>query len=341
MDQRVKETSDGLSLHYDDICIVCSDPLPGERIGAVKEHEYENTTDFLFPVHRCKGCGLVMLYPRPTNDDLGIIYPKDYYANHFVMIDQGNAGAKKSNFLLDYFYRKSVSMLRKKLAPLLEKRGETIKILDVGCGVGNQLDMLLELFPSAETYGVEPSKLAQHKAQQRGHTTYCEKFEDANLPKSYFDLVISIHVIEHVENPAVFLSKCSEVVKDDGYVLIETPATDCLDFQWFKGGLWGGYHAPRHWYLFDSDNLGKLGRKFGLSIIECKPYCAPPFWSWTAHAVTMKFVGKKIADYLFPPIRMFYGGLHAFLVLGFFSVLERCLLLKSGKASAMWMLFKK
>src|SRR5205085_2280796 len=107
------------------------------------------------------------------------------------------------------------------------------------------------LFPKAETYGVEINEIAVNKAKEKGHTVYLSRFEDLDLPRNFFDVVISIHVIEHVERPDLFLEKCGEIAGENGVVYIETPNTDCLDFKLFKKRHWGGYHPPRHWYLFD------------------------------------------------------------------------------------------
>ena len=104
--------------------------------------------------------------------------------------------------------------------------------------------------------------------------------------------------------------------------------------------MWGGYHTPRHWYLFNMKNIEFLGKRFSLLTKVIKCYSAPIFWSWTAHNICMKFLGKKIADILFPTITIFYGGIQATIILGVFSLIEKSLLMITGKASAMYILYE-
>lgn len=48
-------------------------------------------------------------------------------------------------------------------------------------------------------------------------------------------MVYSIHVIEPVERPDIFMRKCLDLLSPDGIVaLIETPNTDSLDYKMLK-----------------------------------------------------------------------------------------------------------
>jgi 2-polyprenyl-3-methyl-5-hydroxy-6-metoxy-1,4-benzoquinol methylase len=146
------------------------------------------------------------------------------------------------------------------------------RVLDVGCGVGAQLDMFKALLPSAECYGVEIGELAVRKTRSKGHTAYHGRFEDIDLPQGYFDIVYSSHVIEHVEDPMGFLAKCSAVSSPQAIIIIETPNTDCVEFEFLKARHWGGYHAPRHFYLFNPKNMTTMAARTGLSEIVARSY---------------------------------------------------------------------
>ena len=47
-----------------------------------------------------------------------------------------------------------------------------------------------------------------------------DKFKIEN---NYFDLIISLAVIEHLENPTIFLNEAFRVLKPDGYLYLTTP----------------------------------------------------------------------------------------------------------------------
>lgn len=328
-----------IKLHYDTACVVCGAP-PGEQIGEVTEHEYTTTTTMSFPMVRCQTCRLVYPYPRPDISELDTIYPPDYYAYH--MSEESKTTGKKS-FFQQLLYKLLGNGLRNQIMPNLKAlpKDRPLRVLDIGCGVGAQLDLVREFLDGAQTYGVEVGEAAALRARTRGHEIYHGLFEDVDLPKNFFDVIISIHVIEHVDRPDLFLEKAREVLTDDGIILIETPNTDCPDFEMFKGKHWGGYHAPRHWYLFQAFTFEKLARRLKLKVVKSDAHACSVFWNWTCHSLVLSAFGRKIADKLFPPVTIFYGGLQSFAILGFFGVFERILQKFTGKASALFIVFAK
>lgn len=339
--QKESSGNGGFSLSYDSQCLVCGAAAPGQPVGWVREHEYRTTTSLTFPVVRCPDCRLVYLYPRPDIAELATIYPPDYYSYHLSMNAPDRTG--KRSFVQSLFYRQQRKTLAAKVLPFLKvhAHGRPLRILDVGCGIGSQLDSLKEMLPNSHTFGVEINELAVEKARARGHHVARGRFEEVELPEASFDLIISVHVIEHVARPDLFLHKCRQLLTEDGIILIETPNTDCLDFKLLKNKHWGGYHAPRHWYLFEAETFQHLAKRLNLKILQARSYTSSVFWNWTCHSLMTSVVGRKVADALFPPVTIFYGGIQSFMLLGFFAVLERTLLLLTGKASALWIIFSK
>jgi hypothetical protein len=61
---------------------------------------------------------------------------------------------------------------------------------------------------------------------------------------------------------------------------------------------------------------------------------------WTGHSLLTDLVGRRIADAVFPPVKVLYRGLQSFVLLGLFAVLEG-LRLVTGKANSMWLLLRK
>jgi SAM-dependent methyltransferase len=329
-------------LHYDEKCIICGENVPGESIGRVREHEYENTVSGDFPVFQCRNCGLVYLWPRPDVSVMPLIYPSNYYSYH-VSHNTPIAGTTRKSFVESLIFQLS----RRRLLASISKTwtcqevDRPVRVLDVGCGVGGQLDMAASIFDKCETYGVEIDELAVRKARARGHTVYHSRFEDAELPNRFFDIVFAFHLIEHVARPDFFLRKCLNVLSDQGIVCIETPNTDCLEFNLFKEKHWGGYHAPRHWYLFQPRTFRVLASRFNSRITYWEFRFIPTYWSWTFHSLLMDFVGKRIADIIFPPIKICFGGLQSFIILSFFAVMGRVLTKLTGKGNAVWIVISK
>ena len=315
---------------------VCGAPLPSEPIGSVQEHEYTTTTRVEFPVVECGECGLVYLAPRPAESELGRIYPDDYYAYHLAT-QSAKALGREPSFVERVIERRSARVLAHRLRAMsidASGLGRPFRVLDVGCGTGRHLDLMRLAIPGAETHGVDMGTAAIEVAQQKGHVGYVGRFEDVDVPADYFDLIVSFHVIEHVARPDLFLQKCADSLHDDGRILIETPNTECIDFRLLKRRHWGGYHAPRHWYLFREPTFERLAQRLGLTIESWGPCPNAAFWVFTCHSIASRWLGRPIAGALFPPVKMFYGGVYPLCLLAGFSLFERGLIALTEPAAA-------
>lgn len=103
-----------------------------------------------------------------------------------------------------------------------------LDVLDVGCGGGLLSESLARL--GAKTLGIDASesnvKIATLHASadpKLKHLNYVNAPAELLLesPKRY-DVVCSMEVIEHVDNPASFLSTCAELVKPGGHLFLST-----------------------------------------------------------------------------------------------------------------------
>ncbi|RKY83677.1 class I SAM-dependent methyltransferase, partial [candidate division KSB1 bacterium] len=57
---------------------------------------------------------------------------------------------------------------------------------------------------------------------------------DTKYQSYYFDLVMMWHVLEHIENPVLYLKEISRILKENGKLIIEVPNLDSLNFRIFK-----------------------------------------------------------------------------------------------------------
>ena len=96
-----------------------------------------------------------------------------------------------------------------------------------------------------------------------------------------YDFAILIQTIEHVGDPAAVLRAIRRVLRPGGRVLVVTDNTGSLDFTIAKRRHWGGYHFPRHWYLFDADSLRRLATHTGFSVDELDTMVSPVNWVYS------------------------------------------------------------
>ncbi|KAJ7603755.1 S-adenosyl-L-methionine-dependent methyltransferase [Mycena polygramma] len=116
-----------------------------------------------------------------------------------------------------------------------------LDVLDVGCGGGLLSESLARL--GAKTLGVDASEanilIAKlHAAQDPNlapgpstYLSYLHTSAEALLtePKRY-DVVCSMEVLEHVDNPPAFLDTCSQLVKPGGHLFLSTISRTTLAY---------------------------------------------------------------------------------------------------------------
>ncbi|KAL5523316.1 COQ3 [Sanghuangporus sanghuang] len=105
-----------------------------------------------------------------------------------------------------------------------------LDVLDIGCGGGLLSESLTRL--GARTLGVDASAsniaiaslhASQDCALQNSTLSYRNATaEDLAKETPRYDVVCSMEVIEHVDNPAAFLRSCATLVKPGGHLFLST-----------------------------------------------------------------------------------------------------------------------
>lgn len=104
---------------------------------------------------------------------------------------------------------------------------KNLRILDVGCGAGILTEPLARL--GADVTGIdivsENIEIASQHAQRAGlsihyMTTSIEDYRQ--MSPGFFDVVLALEILEHVENPSLFLKNCASVLKERGHLFVST-----------------------------------------------------------------------------------------------------------------------
>lgn len=310
-------------------CYICGSDR-NSRVASGTDREYY-VSDDVFTVVQCADCGLRYLNPRPTVEELGTIYPSNYYSY--------NMDADPADLGLAQRLRHRVHGRRiRSLIRHLDDRKQ-IDLLDVGCGDG----WMLYLFKSAapdriRTYGVDIKPEVCEAARKRGHTVYCGLFEDVEFDQP-FDVINLSNVIEHVTDPVGVVKKAARSLRPGGLLILETPNCNSWDARRFVSGAWGSYHIPRHFTFFNPTTLGKMGALAGFRILETQFTPAPTQWVWTMHNLLLEKM-PRLAP-IFEPRDCFVGGLKPFVLLSFFAVFDWLGLKLTGQTSNMTVVLQR
>jgi 2-polyprenyl-6-hydroxyphenyl methylase/3-demethylubiquinone-9 3-methyltransferase len=110
--------------------------------------------------------------------------------------------------------------------PLSLRPFEGLRAVDIGCGGGLMSEPLARL--GASVVGVEPveesAAAARLHAQSQGLAIdyRTARVEDLAAAGEEFDIALSMEVIEHVPDAALFLKTCARLVKPGGIMLLST-----------------------------------------------------------------------------------------------------------------------
>jgi 2-polyprenyl-3-methyl-5-hydroxy-6-metoxy-1,4-benzoquinol methylase len=119
------------------------------------------------------------------------------------------------------------------LIALLDR--EVHRVLDVGCGAGDNAELVRSRFPDCQVHGITHSDAESEIAKRR--MTSCSVWDiEGAIPAEFtamrFDAIIFSHVLEHLRNPELVLHKFSNLVKNGGTVLIAVPNALSWEMRW-------------------------------------------------------------------------------------------------------------
>jgi SAM-dependent methyltransferase len=96
------------------------------------------------------------------------------------------------------------------------------KILEIGCVPARRLHFLQKHFQT-QTYGLDYSLKGLFQSIKHGNHLVCSDLYHPPFKDESFDLVYSLGVIEHFDDPSKVISKHLELVRKHGFILITVP----------------------------------------------------------------------------------------------------------------------
>ena len=218
-------------------------------------------TDDEFHVVECRRCGLLYVNPRPTEAEIGKFYPETYSWKETL---EANLFLTKWVRRLEKGYR--YHLLRDEVSKVAKFTGRSFgKVLDIGCGTGDRLDVFSS--KGFETYGIEISDSASYAKDYLKLNVMRGDLFSASFPDRFFDIVTLYNVLEHTHNPTRVCDEIHRILKDGGFLIIQVPNKDSLQYKIFKE-KWAAFDVPRDLYYFGVEILRSLLEKAGFTVTK-------------------------------------------------------------------------
>lgn len=234
--------------------------------GSEKSCILHDKTDLLklpppFKIVRCVNCGLVYQNPRMTENEYESYYDSNYYNSwdHLKIVKQkGKEYENKYNLIERYLRRKG-------------------KLLDIGCGTGDFLKIGKDR--GWEVCGIELSKWAA----DYGRRNFNLDIRNINLEEVVwlwrleFDVVTLNHVLEHLTSPSGAIEMISEILREEGLILVEVP-NEFEQLMFVVAGelgrkwMYNRHNGPiiHHTFFFTKESLIKMLEKSGFQILSTR-----------------------------------------------------------------------
>lgn len=201
---------------------------------------------------KCRHCGLMYSNPRNRPADQELV--KDFDPN----VTRDAEAYDPSRFDKERMQVRDYDDTRAYLKRLYPQRG---KLIELGCGMG----FLLKAFNDDgwDVTGIEPDRgFCDFIETHQGVKALPTILENSGIPDNSVDVVVFLHVVEHVPDPLATLQAIYRVLKPGGHLVLETPRYDSLMFS-LLGKRERSLSCDGHIYFFTTDTLRKLTEKAG------------------------------------------------------------------------------
>ncbi|GAB4476739.1 MAG: hypothetical protein Kow00124_19140 [Anaerolineae bacterium] len=173
-------------------------------------------------------------------------------------------------FSMYWFARRYYARLARRFAPRPPRTG---RLLEMGCGLGHLLGLLSRDFQTVG-FDIAPYAAEQTRRNAPGTTVLVASADHLEVfAGAAFDVVIALHLLEHVVNPPAAIRNVHRILADGGLFLYATPnpiyalrplkKPDVTPDAIAKDPTHINVHPPETWRQWSEENGFRVLRMFG------------------------------------------------------------------------------
>lgn len=227
------------------------DKCPMCGAGAAEADAYRTGTDIV----KCPLCSLVYLRTRPDKEQTLMYYQHYADDNSHMRLPKTFGEIHSSGLRREWFMQE-----------LLQHRLASGNLLDIGCGWGAFLANARE--KGFSPYGVDVChKAANFSTAVLGIPTLCDELEDCMFKDEMFDVVVSIHTLEHLSETSSVLTRINKLLKPNGLFagIVPNIGSFCSSL---RKEQWQWLDVNTHYVHFDPYTLAEALDEHGFDVVH-------------------------------------------------------------------------
>jgi len=239
-------------------CRICTADADQQHLRA--EYVFGSKTGHKF--WQCKACGLVYLYPIPSQEE-----EDQFYAQEFEKFMENRSGSDRNWSGPEAHIKTNLDQAVRRWEFLKDYIEPAQEVLEIGCSSGFMMDDLKTR--GINVVGIEPSGGFGDFLTNRGHEHYNSPEELLEkTPDRKFDMVMHFFVLEHIRDTKAFLESQLALLKPGGWIVAEVPnVNDPLTSVYKIPAFEKFYWSIAHHYYFNPASLTQV-----LETIDCNQY---------------------------------------------------------------------
>ncbi len=207
-------------------------------------------------------------YIYNITDDGNYVISKEYFSlievedssNSYLSKTQ-NIARTHNNKFSTILNKISECNLRSLFKRILKNKKIQGSVCDIGFGDGKALQFFEKL--GCNIYGFEPNKDKYNRAVNKlksDKNIYNTLFNIETIGKTKFDYVLLIHVMEHIYDYNNLLSNISQILMDNGKIILSVPNVESLQRK-ITGKHWFHACAPLHIFQYNIESLDAIMKR--------------------------------------------------------------------------------